>query len=93
MFVLISYDITDNKTRTRIMKYLLNYGKRVQKSVFVCHITDNQLETIKNHIKSLITSGIDRVRYWEICKACVENYEIFGIGSIDAEDDVFWIVG
>ncbi len=92
MFILISYDITDNKTRRRVMKYLLNYGKRVQKSVYECHITDKQLDDIKNDLKALITSGIDRVRYWEICKACLDNFEVFGMGSIDAEDDIFWII-
>lgn len=35
---LISYDIASNRLRTKLAKKLLNYGKRVQYSVFECDI-------------------------------------------------------
>lgn len=42
MFYIISYDIPDDKRRNRTAKILLDFGKRVQYSVFEC-ILDNAL--------------------------------------------------
>lgn len=33
-FVLVIYDVVDNKKRLKLSKYLLGYGIRVQKSAF-----------------------------------------------------------
>ena len=39
VFVLIIYDITDNKKRLKLSKLLLGYGFRIQKSAFEAMIT------------------------------------------------------
>jgi CRISPR-associated protein Cas2 len=41
-FVVVSYDITDDKRRVRMAKTLLGYGQRVQYSVFEAHLTQRQ---------------------------------------------------
>lgn len=41
VFVLIIYDIVDNKRRIKLSKYLQGYGFRVQKSAFEATIKDN----------------------------------------------------
>jgi len=51
MYLAITYDISNNKARTKIVKILLSYGFRVQKSVFELEVTNNQFQTLK---KSLI---------------------------------------
>ena len=49
---LISYDVEDNKIRTRIFKELGKYGmKPVQKSVFWGYLTLAELESIKRYLK------------------------------------------
>jgi CRISPR-associated protein Cas2 len=40
MLVLVTYDISDNKRRTKLATFLEGYGRRVQKSVFECWLTD-----------------------------------------------------
>ena len=40
-FILIIYDIVDNKRRTKFAKLLEGYGKRVQKSAFEAMITES----------------------------------------------------
>lgn len=52
---LVSYDVENNKTRTRIFKELNKYGlKSVQKSVFWGYLTRAELEAIKRYLnKSL----------------------------------------
>ena len=48
---LISYDIEDNKTRTRLHKSLLGYGLRgVQKSVFWGYLSKAELTAVKRDL-------------------------------------------
>ena len=42
----ISYDIVSDKLRNKVAKILLDYGKRVQYSVFECYISQKQFEEL-----------------------------------------------
>ena len=42
MYFVVSYDISDDKRRTKIHNTLKSYGQRVQYSVFECDLTDTQ---------------------------------------------------
>ncbi|MEZ0329681.1 MAG: CRISPR-associated endonuclease Cas2 [Dissulfuribacterales bacterium] len=92
MYLLVSYDITDDRRRQRVMRLMLNYGKRLQKSVFECHLNEKQIDELKREIKALIKPREDRVRFWSICKMCIENIDVFGWGEIGFEEDEFWVV-
>lgn len=39
LFVLVIYDIADNRKRVKLAKYLQGFGQRVQKSAFEMHLT------------------------------------------------------
>ena len=39
----VSYDIPDNKRRTKVMKLLEGYGRRAQFSVFECHVAPEEM--------------------------------------------------
>jgi CRISPR-associated protein Cas2 len=43
MFYLVSYDIPDDRRRTRLAKLLKDYGGRVQYSVFECLLNQELL--------------------------------------------------
>ena len=48
---LISYDIEDNKIRTKLYKSLLGYGLRgVQKSVFWGYLSNAELQSVKRDL-------------------------------------------
>jgi len=87
-FYLISYDISDDRKRTRVEKYLKNYGVRVQKSVFECMITEAELEKIKRFVENTIDFDTDSVRYYFICKNCRDNIQITGFGSVNDDNDL-----
>jgi CRISPR-associated protein Cas2 len=92
MYFLISFDITSNKRRRIVARYLLNYGKRIQKSVFECHVTEKIMETMVGELAKLIEHREDKIRFWQICKDCIERVEVVGWGDISLEDDEFWVV-
>lgn len=53
MYVMISYDISNDKLRRKIVKVLERYWYRVQKSVFECLLSEskyNKLKMILNDI-------------------------------------------
>lgn len=91
MLVMISYDVVDDKKRLKLMKFLKDYGDRVQKSVFECNLSQETYERIKSEIDKMINRRKDRVRYYRICKGCTERVEISGWGEV-AEDEEFVVI-
>jgi len=91
MFVLISYDIVDNKRRNHVFKYLKDYGKSIQKSVFEFDIEPDIYSRIKKDVKRLIDEKKDRVRFYRLCHGCMNKIEITGWGEV-SEDEDFYIV-
>ncbi len=91
MFVVVSYDVVDDRKRTRISKALKNYGERVQKSVFECRIDDQQFIRMKKALESIMDMNEDSVRFYFLCKGCLERIEISGWGTV-VEDEKLIIV-
>ncbi len=89
MFITVSYDITDNKRRTRLSKTLLDFGERVQYSVFECNLTGKQLLLLENQIEKIVNKHKDTVRIYRFCDACKEKLKIIGTGSFTRDEDVF----
>lgn len=50
-FYLISYDIPNDKRRTKIMHLLEGYGERVQYSVFEVWLTESELEKLRQQLE------------------------------------------
>ncbi|HID95431.1 MAG TPA: CRISPR-associated endonuclease Cas2 [Candidatus Latescibacteria bacterium] len=86
MFVVVSYDIVDDRTRVRVMKCLKNYGMRVQKSVFECLITEGQFLELKARVQRLINADQDSVRYYDLCARCQKVIEFIGEPPKTEED-------
>jgi CRISPR-associated endonuclease Cas2 len=47
MYIVVTYDLTNNKARSKIVNILESYWFRVQKSVFEVELTKNQFEVMK----------------------------------------------
>ena len=81
MFCLTCFDIVDDRARNRVVKILKEYGIRVQKSVFECaNITEKRFLKMKDRIERNIDSTEDTVRYYLVCKGCLNKMEYTGIG-------------
>lgn len=91
MYTMVSYDIVKNKTRTRVMKFLKDFGDRVQLSVFECDLDDEQYARMKEGVEKLINQKEDRVRYYRLCKSCMSRVVISGWGEIE-QDEGFTII-
>ncbi len=71
MLIVIAYDISDDKTRTKLHKTLRRYGERVQFSVFECILTPELFQKLCGEIAATLDHReLWRVRYYEICEGC-----------------------
>ena len=69
MMVLITYDVsvtTDSgKARLRkVAKQCVNYGQRVQNSVFECLVDPTEFAELRHRLESIIDPETDSLRYY-----------------------------
>ena len=84
-FILIIYDIVDNKRRVRFAKKMSGYGFRVQKSAFEALIEDQLFQKLQKEIPVLINPKEDSVRIYRMTGYGEVN--LFGVNDkIEAED-------
>jgi len=89
--VLISYDISDDKVRTKLAKRLKDFGKRAQFSVFEAEITPGEMLDLKQTLAAIKLETRDSIRLYPICASCVGKIKIWGAGEI-AEDPDYLII-
>lgn len=86
MFVLITYDINTisegGTSRLRkVAKICLNYGQRVQNSVFECKVDEGQFRIIKNQLYKAIDHDKDSLRFYRLGKNYQRTVEKMGKNS------------
>lgn len=86
MYLVVSYDIRDDKRRNRVHKALKNFGERIQFSVFECDLTKEQVLRIQHALKRIVKEEEhDSVRFYFLCDTCREKIERIG-GIIPREE-------
>jgi len=50
----VAYDFSNNRLRCKISKLLENYGRRIQKSVFQCFLSLEQVRKLKSEASSIL---------------------------------------
>jgi CRISPR-associated protein Cas2 len=88
MFVVVSYDVVDDRKRAKIAKAMKSYGERVQKSVFECRVDDQQFIKMKKALEGIMDMNEDSVRFYFLCKGCVERIEISGWGTVTEDENL-----
>ena len=83
MLVLITYDVSTQdkagKTRLRkVAKECVNYGQRVQNSVFECILDASQTLILKDKLLSLIDEENDSLRFYYLGNKYQTKVEHFG---------------
>lgn len=69
MLILITYDVDTTtkegeKRLRKVAKECVNYGQRVQNSVFECLITEAQFIGLKAVLESIINNTMDSIRFY-----------------------------
>jgi CRISPR-associated protein Cas2 len=77
-FLVVAYDISDDKRRNKIAKTLEKYGLRCNESVFECVLTESNAMKLRTKLEKLIHAKDDSVLIYYLCKPCVVKRDALG---------------
>ena len=83
MMVLVTYDVSTltsagRRRLRRVAKTCLNYGQRVQMSVFECKVDAAKYEQLQRQLLEEIDEGEDSLRSYRILEPLEKNVLEFG---------------
>lgn len=96
MYILITYDVdTTEKEGARrlrkVAKACVDYGQRVQNSVFECELTEAQLSIVMERIRTIIDKTKDSVRIYHLNKNENRRVEVLGMETAYKVDEAIII--
>ncbi|MDR0912814.1 MAG: CRISPR-associated endonuclease Cas2 [Methanobrevibacter sp.] len=84
MLTLVTYDISENKNRTNLIKYLRHFGLyRLQKSVFAGDLNSNDRDELSQEIEYYLSGENDSILIFPLCDNCKGDIEQY------SEDEIF----
>ena len=83
MMVLVTYDVNTETAQGRkrlrhVAKLCVDYGQRVQNSVFECSVTPAEFVEIKAQLLSIIDTESDSIRFYLLGKNWQNRLETIG---------------
>lgn len=96
MLVLITYDVntTDtggSKRLRQVARQCVNYGRRVQNSVFECEMDAAQCRIVKEILKDIIDEEKDSLRFYYLGNNYKDKIEHIGVKkSFDVKDPLIF---
>ena len=84
ILILITYDVSTQdaagrKRLRKVAKECVNYGQRVQNSVFECVLDSSQLLIVKDKLLSMIDPKQDSLRFYNLGNKYQRKVEHFGV--------------
>lgn len=89
MFLTVAYDCSNDKRRNRVAKILLDYGYRVQYSVFEVQLDERRFREMQSRLLEAIDETADSIRIYRICERCLEQTSIHGIRELTNQERLF----
>ncbi len=93
ILILVTYDVNTETSAGRkrlrlVAKQCVNYGRRVQYSVFECILDNAQYVTLKHKLLAIIDEKTDSLRIYHLGNNYKNKIEHFGLERGNAVDDV-----
>ena len=84
MRILITYDVSTTtpegeRRLRRVARACVDFGQRVQQSVFECTLTVAQMETLRQRLLGEIDPALDSLRIYRLPEAIESIREIHGV--------------
>jgi CRISPR-associated protein Cas2 len=86
MFVIVAYDMENNKKRTKLMKKLKNYLNHIQGSVFEGYLSPPIIDKMVKELKPLIDKKTDSLRIWKIPETSIKDVYVLGFPEISKNE-------
>ena len=91
MQYVVCYDIADDARRSRVSNCLLDFGKRVQESVFIANLDDEDAARMVQRLERLVHPSLDCVHIFELCAACDGKTRVLGAAET-VRDQEFYVI-
>ena len=91
--LLVSYDISDTKVRTKLAKFLNKFGRKLQYSVYGLRNSRRVLRNIQDEIELRYKKGLgggDSVFIAPLCEACKSKITRYGYARNDEKEVVIF---
>jgi CRISPR-associated protein Cas2 len=92
MNIIVAYDIADPRRLAKIAKIMLDYGSRVQKSIFEVSLRGVAFEEMRRRVEEAIVNEEDGVKYFPVCEKCAGTVEIIGQGIFIDPDEEYYVL-
>lgn len=89
MFCVVSYDIPDDRRRSNVSKVLLDFGARVQYSVFECIMDAGSHQEMIQRLSRIIVEEEDKIRVYGLCAKCEGAITVMGSGEVTKDKEVY----
>ena len=92
MLTLITYDVctadaAGRKRLSKVAKICVNYGQRVQNSVFECELDNAQLIVVRDKLSKAMDEKQDSLRIYNLGNRYASRIEHYGVkNTYDPED-------
>ena len=86
LYLVVAYDIPDDKRRLRVAQVLEGYGERTQFSVFELRLEREHFATLKHRLKELIKPETDRLSIYFLTPEALKRTIRIGteeVGKLD----------
>ena len=87
-FIVVVYDISNDKRRTKLHNKLKDFGSPIQYSVFECLLTSSEISKMKQEVRKITRPRLDHVRFYILCTECKGKIEIIGRSEVTSDVDV-----
>ena len=93
MLVLVTYDVNTEtaagrKRLRKVAKACVDYGQRVQNSVFECMLDAAQYAAFKAKLTALIDPQTDNLRFYQLANHYKSKVEHIGLAPQWSQDDI-----
>jgi CRISPR-associated protein Cas2 len=89
VLIVVSYDVPNDRRRTRLAHALEDFGDRIQLSVFECLLEVDELDRLRDRVRREIDAAEDSVRIYRLCENCHAKVEIHGLGKATEDQEVY----
>ncbi len=91
MQYVICYDIADDVRRNKLASTLLDFGARVQESVFTANLDDQLAAHMLERVNKTIEGRWDRVHVFQMCQSCSPRTIVLGTAETIKDEDFYVI--
>lgn len=91
MQYVVCCDIADDARRSRVSNCLLDFGTRLQESVFVANLEEAHAGRMEERLGRLVHPALDRLHIFELCASCGHRTKVLGAAET-VVDREFYVI-